>query len=288
MTRVRAVAAGVMTALMLCVGILALSAPPASATPGHIGYAALRFNDVKEEAILIIPRPVCPAGYRCTWLLLVNEPLISNRTIVAVQCCNEPPPNRVWVRYPQDFQGIIQADAMISKVPLGQSTDSGWLYVTGARRYIDTVSTPTTTTTTTSLPTSSTTTTTHPASPTTTVPGQHTTGGGQTSSGKNDASELPFVNTSGGTTTGDSGTTGKVHTLVVKAPRTALPFTRAHHHHKTKSHQASLSEATAQPASFWSPASIALLIGVLALLIAGSWLLLAGRRRSDDEEEAPA
>ncbi len=291
MARARVWGAGVVAALLLCLGVTAMSGAPASASPVHIKYAALRFNDSKQEAIMIVPSPVCPSGYRCTWLLLINEPLISNRTIVAVQCCNVPPPNRVWVKYPANFYGVIQADAMISKVAIGTQGVGDWEYVAGARRFVDTrTTTPTTTTPPTTTVPSSTTTTTKPGTtpPTTAPPKGATTG--STSSGHNDAAALPFVSTGGsggssGSTSGQStGTSGTVHSLVVRSPRTVLPYTRHPHHRR---HSTSVASTAVATGGFWTPASIALILGFLALLLLAWWLLFAARRRNDEDEADP-
>ena len=298
MKRILALAVG----LLAMLGALSLTSTPASAlagggVPTH-GFHTVRLHfDVKNErAVMRVPTPKCPSESPCAWLLIINEPKLSPQVVGEAVCC-EAGVDEVYVSWPREFEGIIQADALISveQFTNGHATAGPWTYVTGARHYINTLTNPCTGTSCPCVTNCPCTGTSCPCTGTScpcTGSSCHCTGtscgsggggggggSGNSGSGGGSGQVLPFTGSSG---SGHGRNT--VHTLTIHHRNGSLPYTQGKHH-KTGSSTASTSSV--QPSNFWSNGGLALILILLALALLGGWLLL-GKRRRDEDGAAPA
>ena len=154
-----------------------------------------------------------PTQPDCDWMLYVNEPDIPPQPVVGYQIAAAGSGVAILeVKYPSDFCGVIQADALVGPSP--------WLREFGHQMMINTCDTTTTSPPTTSPPTTSAPTTSPPTtSPPTTAPRTPTTTPPHTAA----TSALPFTGDT--SPAGDSSSTDPVGNTTATTAPASLPFT---------------------------------------------------------------
>jgi LPXTG-motif cell wall-anchored protein len=153
----------IIASVMAMTVVAAVAAGGAWGAPSSSSGPVITFDDMNNVVTLQIPDPPCPASEPgCVWKFFLNEPKVS----VDVSTIYGTEAGTLTLAYPQNFCGIIQADAYI-----GPTANGPWTPQRGWQHQLPD-SDCTTSTTTTSTTQSTVTTTDVPTTPTDVPPSQ--------------------------------------------------------------------------------------------------------------------